>query len=270
MGRFLMNFKMFIKGQLAKIEQRRAINQLLARASEPNFAEWQRSLANPTQFYEDCVRFFYKSLPEIFRAHRRYFSAARRGFGEDAFHTMWFLLFERFQFKNFLEIGVYRGQTLSLVALLQQQNSLTEAEVWGISPFSSVGDSVSKYRKNVDYLSDTKLNFEHFGLKMPNLLKAYSTDPAALQLIQSRQWDAIYIDGNHDYEVAKSDWEASAKNIRPGGVIVLDDASLNTSFAPPCYATKGHPGPSRLAGEIDPAKFEEILRVGHNRVFQKK
>ena len=265
-----MNFKMFIKGKFAKLEQRRAIKKLLVGASKPNIGDWSRSLSDPTGFYEDCVIYFHKSLPETLRAHRRYFSAARRGFGEDAFHTMWFFLFERFLFKNFLEIGVYRGQTLSLIALLQQQHSLSDAEVWGISPFSSVGDSVSSYRNNVDYLNDTNLNFSHFGLKKPNLLKAYSTDPTALQLLKSRRWDAIYIDGNHDYEVARSDWEASAQNIKSGGVIVLDDASLDTSFAPPCYATKGHPGPSRLASEIDSAMFEEILRVGHNRVFQKK
>jgi hypothetical protein len=35
------------------------------------------------------------------------------------------------------------------------------------------------------------------------------------------------------------------------------------------FATAGHPGPTRLAGEIDRKKFREILQVGHNRVFQK-
>jgi hypothetical protein len=80
----------------------------------------------------------------------------------------------------------------------------------------------------------------------------------------------IYIDGNHDYEVASKDWELCSSHVKQDGIIVLDDAALATSFDPPAYAaTRGHPGPSRLAEEIDRSRFREILQVGHNRVFQK-
>ena len=79
----------------------------------------------------------------------------------------------------------------------------------------------------------------------------------------------IYIDGNHDYPVARADWELCAAQLSPGGIIVLDDAGLGTAFRPPAFATGGHPGPSRLAQEIDRRAFAEILQVGHNRVFQK-
>jgi predicted O-methyltransferase YrrM len=79
----------------------------------------------------------------------------------------------------------------------------------------------------------------------------------------------VYIDGNHDYDVARQDWEACSQSLKPGGVIVLDDASRDTAYRPPLFATAGHPGPSRLAGEIDARTFREILRVGHNRAFQK-
>jgi hypothetical protein len=34
--------------------------------------------------------------------------------------------------------------------------------------------------------------------------------------------------------------------------------------------TRGHPGPSKVAQEIDRALFEEALQVGHNRVFLKR
>ncbi|MFZ4600498.1 MAG: class I SAM-dependent methyltransferase, partial [Terrimicrobiaceae bacterium] len=90
-----------------------------------------------------------------------------------------------------------------------------------------------------------------------------------VHLISSHPWDAIYIDGNHDYEVAKKDWKHCAANVKIGGIIVLDDSGLSTSFRPPAFATAGHPGPSKLATEIDPRAFREILQVGHNRVFQR-
>jgi predicted O-methyltransferase YrrM len=88
-------------------------------------------------------------------------------------------------------------------------------------------------------------------------------------LVASQAWSLVYIDGNHDYEVARQDWELCSRHLEPDGVIVLDDAGLTTNYRPPRFATGGHPGPSRLAREIDRTRFKEILQVGHNRVYQK-
>jgi predicted O-methyltransferase YrrM len=237
-------------------------------AAEITRADWPQSLADPTAFYIRCCHFFDHNLPVEFRRHREYFTLNRRGFGEDAFHTMWFLLFREFKPESFLEIGVFRGQSLSLASLLARHFNLI-CQVQGISPFSPAGDAVTTYRNNVDYHDDTLKNFSHFDLPAPSLLKAYSTDAAAARLIASRPWSFIYIDGNHDYEVARKDWNLCAPNLLPGGLIVLDDAGLDTDYRPPGFASSGHPGPSQLAKEISRPPFTEILRVGHNRVFQK-
>lgn len=231
-------------------------------------SDWKDSLGNPTNFYLNCFRFFHQRLPSELREHREYFTREGRGFGEDAFHVMWFLLFREFQPKNFLEIGIFRGQTLSLAALLSRRNG-SACEVCGISPFSSAGDSVSRYTQSVDYYEDTLKNFRHFKLEAPQLVREFSTNPEAERFVASKNWDMIYIDGNHDYEVARKDWELCSRHARAGGVIVLDDSGLSTSFRPPAFATAGHPGPSRLAQEIDRTRFRELLQVGHNRAFQK-
>jgi hypothetical protein len=249
--------------------RREVFSRFSGKAGEITRAQWPGSIQDPTAFYFQCCHYFAANLPEELREHRRYFGQKGRGFGEDAFHTMWYLLFREFRPASFLEIGVFRGQTLSLAALLGRQLG-RECFVQGISPFSAAGDGVSRYRRRHDYHGDTLKNFEHFSLPRPSLLKAYSTDAAARQLVTSRAWDIIYIDGNHDYEVAKQDWELCAQQVLPGGLIVLDDAGLATRYqAPPFYSTAGHSGPSRLAQEIDRSKFAEILQVGHNRVFQK-
>ena len=169
---------------------------------------------------------------------------------------------------TFLEIGVYRGQTISLASLLARQQGVP-CRVQGISPFSPAGDTVSKYLARVDYLQDTLSHFQKFSLPQPSLLKAFSTDAEAVALIRSQPWDMIYIDGNHDYEVVCQDWEVCSQSAKTGGIIVLDDSGLTTAYRPPLFATAGHPGPSRLAREIDRGAFPEILQVGHNRVFQK-
>jgi predicted O-methyltransferase YrrM len=269
----LGKLKRYAAGRLKQYRGRKELAETLRTADHdptPDLspARWSRSLSDPTAFYLDCVRYFHTQLPQPLREHRRYFQQEQRGFGEDAFHVLWWMLFNEFRPSRFLEIGVYRGQTLSLASLLQAQLPIAGTGT-GISPFTSAGDLVSKYRRDVDYLDDTRQNFAHFGLPEPELIKAFSTDPEAVARIAASRWDCIYIDGNHDYEVALQDWQHSSAALETGGIFVLDDAALGTSYRAPAYASTGHPGPSRLAVEIDPVLFTEILRVGHNRVFRK-
>jgi Methyltransferase domain len=267
-----MRIIQFLNGRFRAWRKQSAERQLVRRfselADEITRAQWSDSLRDPTDFYLRCLHYFHTRLPEPLREHRAWFERRGRGFGEKAFHVMWFLLFREFQPESFLEIGVFRGQTLSLAALLACHFKWN-CFVQGVSPFSSAGDAVSKYRRNVDYYEDTLKNFAHFNLSVPSLLKALSTDEAARKLVMSRGWSFIYIDGNHDHEIVQQDWELCAAYLPPGGLIVLDDAGLTTNYAPPIFATGGHPGPSLLAQEINRNIFREILQVGHNRVFQK-
>lgn len=218
--------------------------------------------------YHYFHHYFWNIAPLWLKSHREYFSKEQRAFGEDAFHAMWYHIFKEFIPKKVLEIGIYRGSTLSLFSLLSQKFKL-QTEVHGISPFTSAGDAVSKYLDNLDYYADVKKNFDFFNLPSPFLHKGFSTDKKMVELIHSNTWDLIFIDGNHDYEVAKADFNVCSQNLRKGGLIVLDDASLNTDYKPSFYSTAGHPGPSKVASEIDFNSFQEILSVGHNRVFKK-
>lgn len=258
-------------GTLHKLRSKQALRKVLAQEADfSSLEDWGRSLSDPTGYYLDCVRYFHgPHFPEELKMHRRYFLQDQRGFGEDAFHVMWWMLFCKLRPEHFLEIGVYRGQTISLAALLHRMLSIT-GSVTGISPFSPVGDSVSRYKTHLDYLQDTQLNFRAFDLPAPELLRAFSTDRVATERIKHATWDAIYIDGNHDYAVAKADWSTCSASVRVGGIVVLDDSALATAYNPPRFATAGHLGPSQLALEIDNEELREILRVGHNRVFQKQ
>ena len=90
-----------------------------------------------------------------------------------------------------------------------------------------------------------------------------------MDVIRSKKWDVVYIDGSHDYNVVKSDFGLCSSVLSSGGIIVMDDSALYTSFKPPIYSSGGHPGPSSVADEINRDVFKEILSVGHNRVFKK-
>lgn len=231
---------------------------------------FDKSLQDSTEFYHSCVAHFDQYLPAHIKEHRLYFSHEQRGFGEDAFHVMWSLLVDRFKPVTFLEIGVYRGQVLSLVGLLQRDHGI-HGNNTGIGPFERIGDaaSVTAYGYCKDWLEDIKGNVAHFDIPQPQLVKALSTDSEAIQTIQSTRWDMIYIDGNHDYEVVSEDWKICAACLRPGGIIILDDSGLESGFRPPLFASEGFPGPSKIANSLSTGTFREILQVGHNRAFQK-
>lgn len=231
-------------------------------------ADLRLLLLSRNQAYFYCVYFFDHFLPAPLREHRRYFRASGRGFGEDAFHVMWFLLFQELRPRQVLEIGVYRGQTITLWKLLSQHLGF-ECNVGCVSPFTSSGDSVSQYEERIDYYQDMLQNHRRFELPPPEICRGFSTSPEAKSFVTGRLWDVIYIDGNHDYEMAKSDWALCSQSLAPRGIIVLDDSAFNTDYRPPVFATVGHPGPSRLAQEIDIEKFQEIFSAGHNRVFQR-
>ncbi|WP_163407810.1 class I SAM-dependent methyltransferase [Flavobacterium ajazii] len=225
-------------------------------------------LKSRNEKYNYFYHFFWNLSPKWLKEHRAYFSQNFRGFGEDAFHAMWFFVFKKFKPKYILEIGIYRGQTLSLFSLLGKKFEF-EVDIHGISPFTSAGDKVSQYLGNLDYYKDVMINFDFFKLPLPVLHKGFSTDEDMIKVIKSKVWDLIYIDGNHDYEIVKQDFNICADSIKKGGLLVLDDASLNTDYTPSFYSTAGHPGPSFVASEINLDLFEEILSVGHNRVFMK-
>ena len=250
------------------------ISILYTRRKRPKFGKEHSILDIKNKFndlndeYNYFNHFYWNLSPNWLKEHRNYFSKEKRGFGEDAFHSMWYLIFKEFKPKNILEIGVYRGQTLSLFSLLSEKLSL-KSEIHGISPFTSAADEVSEYLDSINYYEDVKINFNYFGLSSPFLHIGFSTEQEMIKVIQTKHWDLIYIDGNHDYEVVKQDFHICSKQLKVGGLIVLDDASLYTDFKPPINSSAGHPGPSKIASEIEVNFFKEILSVGHNRVFKK-
>jgi len=211
----------------------------------------------------------YVDLPRILKAHRRYFSKKQRGFGEDAFHAMWFYIFEKYRPVNILEIGVYRGQTLSLFGLLSGILDL-DANIVGVSPLSQSGDEFSSYI-DIDYEMDIRKNFKHFNLDAPVLLKGFSKEIKIIDYINTNSWDLIYIDGSHHYDDVAIDLKTAFHALKDGGLIVVDDSAVNTNYTPSFYSTRGHSGPSDAIDDflLDHDDFFELLAVGHNRCFVK-
>ena len=259
---FLIIYYFFLKQLYLLGGNKKNLNEYLQ-----NF---DNSLLDTRNYYLQCFKYFNKFSSIQIKDHRFYFSQNKRGYGEDAFHVMWELLYDKYNFSNFVEIGVYRGQTISLISLLASIKK-RDIEVYGLSPFNNTGDEVSNYI-TIDFLEDTIINFKYFNLKKPNLIKHYSTDQEAHEFIQNNKWDCVYIDGSHDYDIVKQDWEIASNSVKIGGIVVFDDSSLYLNYTNPFMSFKGHVGPSKFVEDLKSKgldEFKEILIVGHNRVFKK-
>lgn len=228
-----------------------------------------RTKIEKNQHYRYFYHYFYRRAPALLREHRAYYAQSRRGYGEDAFHAMWWFIFKEERPSQCLEIGVYRGQVISLWTLLMRELGI-DGSVTGISPLASIGDSVSSKYLDLDYEADILKHFAAFSLTPPELVRALSTEAEAITRIHSKKWDLIYIDGSHDEQVVLSDFENSLSALRPGGILVLDDAGLYFESGAPEFAFKGHPGPSRVAKELVAKAMEFVVAVGHNIVFRKR
>lgn len=258
-----------LKGYARKLREKHYGKKHVVYDNDILFSSALQAYPNPNDLYAYMHHYFIYRCLDLVREHRTYFMKEHRGFGEGAFHAMWWLLLSEFRPQRMLEIGIYRGQVISLWALICEKILKQPYEVHGISPFTKQGDSVSNYLDGLDYMGDVIGTFRHWNLKEPILVKALSTEPPAVDHIKRQEWDLIYIDGSHEYEIVLKDYELCRSNLKLGGLLVLDDASIGTSFKPPSFSFAGHSGPSRVAQEYAHKEMKFLGAVGHNNVFQK-
>jgi hypothetical protein len=190
-----------------------------------------------------------------------------RGFGLPAFHAAWLYILKTYKPKYLLEIGVYRGQTISLWQLIADKCDL-DVEINGITPLINEGDEVSNYL-DIDYANDILIHFKKFRLNKPTICKGLSTDKHAIDFINSKKWDLIYIDGGHNFDVVLSDYYNSVSNLNKGGILCMDDSSLYLDMSI-AGIHKGHPGPSKVLSDYAIQELEHLMTVGHNNFFIKR
>lgn len=227
------------------------------------------------------------------KEHRDVIERKRWGFGDRAFHYMWLLIVVhlRNQAKErplrLLEIGVYKGQILSLWALICRRYGIL-AEAIGVSPLegdrprSKVWHTIRRmvdpsYRRRAS--EGNVYERDDYELAIGQTLAAFGIEPAWIRLIRGqsqatsvladigdRRFDAIYIDGDHSYEGARADIENLSSLLEPGGLLVLDDAGY---YLPGEGYFKGFPQVSRAAARAAELGLRNVLNVGHNCVFQR-
>lgn len=215
------------------------------------------------------AKFYSMPAQHPIRIHRKYYKQKRRGFGEDAFHYFWYEYFAANKPTNILEIGVYRGQSITLFALLAKLNHYS-CQVVGISPLTSAGDEFSKYI-DLDYEKDILLNAACFEVvDSIKLVKSLSMEDSAQKMIASKTWDLVYIDGSHKYEDVMRDLVSSLKYLNPGGILVVSDCYMGKCNGLPPYAFKGHSDVIKATKAfIADNPILQIFNIGHLCIINK-
>lgn len=251
------------------------------------------SYANTAEVNDDFHATFTAQMRKdaLLARHRSYIEENNLGFGDPAFHYMWKLLVAYVADvpqPRFLEIGVYKGQVLSLWALLAKEFGL-DAVLYAISPMRGSpqpGPLATRlfralsprfrdrlgngdFYDNDDYSGAARNLFRHFDLEWSavHLLRGLSQDPEIRQAASRHSYDLIYVDGDHTYAGARADFEFYVGLLSPRGLLVADDSGVSL---PGSTFWKGHPSVSKAADEVLPRLgLANILNIGHNRIFQR-
>ena len=208
------------------------------------------------------------AMPEL-KAHRDFVESNIHGFGERSFLWMWWLIvLDMPKEFTFLEIGVFKGQTLSLVELIAKMQGKS-AKRYGVTPLSTEGGVWES-----DYKADIETIHRVFDL--PNnyeLLVGLSEDEGIIKKAGKLKLDILYIDGGHEYRHIKSDFENYSHLVKTNGLLVVDDCANN--FKMPFGYFQGIETVTRYIDEVLPplagsSDWEFEFSVVHNRVFRRK
>ncbi|MGQ0604261.1 MAG: class I SAM-dependent methyltransferase [Anaerolineales bacterium] len=120
--------------------------------------------------------------------------------------------------ENYLEIGVFRGRSMSVVASVAPNCHLWGFDLWieNYADLSNPGpDFVRSQLLRVGYSEPVQLTSGNSQVTVPDFLKAHP----------DLYFDLITVDGDHSREGAIRDLQNVMPRLRIGGVLVFDDIS---------------------------------------------
>lgn len=221
------------------------------------------------------VSYYHKALNESFvaevnnclklKAHRDFVEQNVFGFGERSFQWLHKLIVDEMPVNfSFMEIGVFKGQILSLYKMLADIAGKNVTR-YGVTPLSTAGGVwESDYKRDIEYIHDT------FTLEKDyQLLVGLSTAPEIIKQAQNISVDVLYIDGGHDYNTVINDITNYLPILKIGGYLIIDDC-CNDLDMPFGYFT-GIKEVTDATGSImnTHPDYEFLFNVVHNKVWRK-
>lgn len=132
---------------------------------------------------------------------------------------------------SILEIGAWKGRSSVLLGLGARAGN--QARVFSIDPHTGSPEHKERYGE-VDTLAEWKSNVESAGLTKTVTPQVMTSKEASYLL--KRKIGMVFIDGNHNYDMVKLDFETWFPRLMDGGLIAMHD-------------TMGKPGPKKVANK---------------------
>lgn len=238
--------------------------------------DWELEYKNEKDYHKALVQTFTalaNTRPEL-KAHRDFVEKNGYGFGDRSFHWMWRLIVDQMPSDfNFIEVGVFKGQVVSLLRLLTMMASKTSM-ITGVTPLSSTTGVTGKFPKGpeADYMKCIKDLHAHFNLPFSEdqIIVGDSTSKEAQSQAAARgPFDVVYIDGCHEYDFVVKDLLFYGGIVKRGGYLVVDDSSnfLNMYWG----SFPGIEDVSRAVRDTIEGKpeWKHVMAVMHNRIFRR-
>lgn len=221
---------------------------------EPLSIEWQRHI---NEWFTTNVNDI-QQLKEL----RDYVESTAYGFGERSFYYLWKLIVDQMpQSFTFLEIGVYRGQTLALVQLLAKMSG-KQCRCIGVTPLNETGGFHTS-----DYAKDIKDLHTKYNLRQPAIIKGYSTAEYIIDDVKYfAPYNIVYIDGGHDYEVVKSDLNNYAN--LASNYLVIDDCCNNLPMPDGYFRGIESVTKAVIEWEATQTNFKLQFNLVHNKLYK--
>jgi hypothetical protein len=234
-----------------------------------NYCFFENRISNK-EMYQLCTKLY--NQDQELTLFRNYITKNKLGFLDNEHMVMWDKLVHNLPTNfRFIEIGVYKGQILTLVAILAERYK-KQCTIYGVTPLSNVDDKYFRY-DDVNYLDCITILHKTFDINFNEnqIIKGMSTDDLVKeQILKLGSFDVIYVDGGHDYETVKSDIQLAKKISSKNSYIVMDDSATFSNFDG-LNIFKGHLEVARATDDYltNDVNFIEKSCVGHNRIFQK-
>ena len=173
------------------------------------------------------------------------------------------LFIERTQSTSeYLEVGIYAGGTIKFLKSNSQKSNFTGLDLF--EDFKPSDDN-THFWKNYTQAQV----WEALGKERVTLHKGFSVKCLSELQKEKKEYDFIFIDGNHTYKATKEDFEGSLPILKKNGYVAFHNCSPGASEEDKYYI-KLDGGPWMLAHELlSNSNFRLITSIDRIRIFEK-
>ncbi len=164
---------------------------------------------------------------------------------------------------KYLEVGIYAGGTIKFL----KENSV-KSKFTGVDLFEDFKPSTDNTHMWKNYTQAQV--WEALGKERVTLLKGFSVDSLSALKQENKEFDFIFIDGNHTYKATKEDFKHSLPLLKVGSYVAFHNCSPGMTQEDKYYI-KLDGGPWKLAHEILlENNFQLVDSIDRVKIFRRK